>query len=101
MRQQRDADAEFLDLRRAFVDLARHAALLQAERQRETADSSTDDGDAHHSALMCAVLTTPAQRPASRVTSRRKSSGVLQAGSMPWVWKVVRTSGAARMSFSS
>jgi len=38
MGQQRDADAELLDLRCAFVDAIRDAAPMQVEREREPAD---------------------------------------------------------------
>ena len=43
MRQQRDADAELLDLRRALVDAAGNPALLQIERERQPADAAADN----------------------------------------------------------
>ncbi len=47
MRQQRDADAQFLDLGRALVDAAGDAALRQIERERQPADTAADDGYGH------------------------------------------------------
>ena len=45
MRQQRDADAELLHLRRALVDRAGDAAPMQVEREREPGDAAADDRD--------------------------------------------------------
>ena len=45
MRQQRDADAELLDLRRALVDAAGDAEPVQVERERKPADAAADNGD--------------------------------------------------------
>ena len=47
MRQQRDADAELLDLGRALVDAAGDAALLEIERERQPANAAADDGYFH------------------------------------------------------
>jgi 4-carboxymuconolactone decarboxylase len=47
MRQQRDADAERLKLRDAFVNAAGDAALVQIEREGETAYAAADDGYVH------------------------------------------------------
>src|SRR2546423_15051401 len=47
MRQQRDADAELLHLRRRLVHAARDPARVQIERKREPADSAADDCDGH------------------------------------------------------
>jgi hypothetical protein len=43
MRQQGDTDAQFLDLGRAFVDLAGNAAPMQIERQGKPANAAADD----------------------------------------------------------
>src|ERR1700722_12739228 len=45
MRQQRDADAELLHLRRALIDATRDAAPMQVQRQRQAGDAAADDGD--------------------------------------------------------
>ena len=47
MRQQRDADAELLQLRRRLVDAARDPARMQIEREREPANPAADDRDGH------------------------------------------------------
>src|SRR2546430_2380293 len=51
MRQQRDADAELLHLRRRLVNAARDPARVQIEREREPADSAADDCDGHASSF--------------------------------------------------
>ena len=53
MRQQRDADPEFLDLRRAFVNAASDAEPMQIERQRKSANAATDNGDVAFDAHAC------------------------------------------------
>ena len=45
VRQQVDADAEPPELRRALEHAARHADLVQAERERQPADAAADDDD--------------------------------------------------------
>src|SRR5438309_697065 len=55
MRQQCDADAEFLELRHGFVDAARQAVLLQVQRQPEPDNAAADDRDLH-----CWLLSFPA-----------------------------------------
>ena len=47
MRQQRDADAELLHVRRCLVDLGRDAARMQIERQRKPANPAADNCDGH------------------------------------------------------
>ncbi len=47
VRQQRDADAELLDLGRALVNASLDPALLEIERQRKPADAAADDGYLH------------------------------------------------------
>jgi len=47
MRQQRDADAERLDLARALIDAGGDAALTQIERKRKPANAATDDYNIH------------------------------------------------------
>src|SRR3981189_3390152 len=42
VRQQRDPDAELLDLGRALVDAARDAVPMQVQRQREAGNSAAD-----------------------------------------------------------
>ena len=45
MRQQVDADAERLDLRRGLVDAAGNAGLMQPQPERQPADAGADDDD--------------------------------------------------------
>ena len=47
VRQQIDADAERLDLRRRLEDAARDAGLVQTQAEREPADAGADDHDVH------------------------------------------------------
>src|SRR5436305_9105855 len=47
MRQQRDANAEFFQLRRRFIDAAGYPACVQVEREREAANTAADDGYGH------------------------------------------------------
>src|ERR1700680_3431739 len=47
MRQQRDADAESLDRRRALIDARGDAALMEIKRERKSADAAADDCNIH------------------------------------------------------
>ncbi len=47
VRQQCDADAEFLDFRHGFKNLALDAALMQRKRQAQPAYAAADDGNFH------------------------------------------------------
>ena len=57
VRQQRDADAELLQLGRRLVDAARDAARMQVERERQPANPAADDCDVH--ASFPAAIATP------------------------------------------
>ena len=61
MRQQRDADAEFLDLRRTLIDAAGDAALLEVEGKRQSTDAAADNRYIHSA--------PPAPLPYSGLTS--------------------------------
>jgi 4-carboxymuconolactone decarboxylase len=47
MRQQRDADAERLDLRGPLIDARSDTALFEVQRERQPADSAANDGYLH------------------------------------------------------
>jgi 4-carboxymuconolactone decarboxylase len=47
MRQQRDADAERLDLRGPLIDARSDTALFEVQRERQPADSVANDGYLH------------------------------------------------------
>src|SRR5476649_1480589 len=102
MRQEVDADAERHHLRHRFEDAARDAGLVQAERQRQPADTAAHDQDvcvgAAHSAAIPRLATTSAQRALSRTTISASATGVEVVGIRPCAPKIWRASGASRMA---
>ena len=84
MRQQRDADAELLDLGRALVDAARDAVPMQVQRQRKAGDSAADDRDVHDSRIQprpgCVITLSSAGVPERTAASPRLSAGTRSDG---------------------
>jgi hypothetical protein len=56
VRQQRDADAELLQLGRGLIDPARDAARMQVQRKRKPANPAADDRDGHEPSVPTLAL---------------------------------------------
>ena len=68
--QQRDANAQFLDLRHALVHVAGDTQLVQGQGEAEASDATTDDGDPDvfgHGLFSSDVLRFDKLRPANGV----------------------------------
>src|SRR5262249_53583350 len=81
MREQGDADAELLQLRRGLVDAAGEPPLVQVEGQGEPGDAGADDRDFHNSRYNGRNSQNPEEdvawprRSAARPSSTWRSSG--------------------------
>ncbi len=59
VRKQRDAHAQFRDLRGALVHATGEAALMQCQCEREAGDAATDDSDFHDRSPVCCFNRAP------------------------------------------
>src|SRR5688500_2756124 len=75
MRQQRDPDAQFLDLWCAFVNAASNAEPVQVERQRKSANTPTDNCDVAFDAHAC--------KPKKRANRTARSSSASSPPAQP------------------
>src|SRR5262249_18794496 len=89
MRQERNADPELLDLRRALENRAGHAAPVQIKRERQAADPTPDDRDFHavRSPSAASRKTYPSRGRAVKVRTRARKRG-RRCGRHWFLWTV-------------
>src|SRR5207237_10380531 len=105
VRQQVDADAQRMDLRRRLEDAARDAGLMAAQGQGQAADAAADDQHIRvgrtHSAAIPRLATTSAQRLRSLTAMSPSAAGAELVGTRPCASNTDLASGLPRMAATS